>query len=401
MYYSDEITALMLKHHQSLSEKDQRKYAAIEAVKLGRGGIIYIARVLGVDRNTIAKGIKELKSESEPTLNQKRIRRPGGGRKTRDSQIPDLNERFLEVLKNHTAGDPMSAQIKWTNLTHQQIVEGLKAQETIVSTTVVQKLLKKHGYVKRKAQKQQTTGVTKNRNEQFENLAKITAEYELQGNPIVSMDTKKKEFIGNLYRAGSLYTTEVVTTFDHDFWSLADGKVVPHGIYDLQHNRGYLNLGISKDTSEFACESINLWWVNYGKFIYHQADSILIKCDGGGSNNSNHHIFKSDLQKLVDELGIEIRIAHYPPYTSKYNPIEHRLFPHVTRACQGVIFTTLELVKELMAKTHTKTGLSVVVNVIDKIYETGRKVANGFKETMKIIFDEYLPKWNYRAVPSI
>jgi hypothetical protein len=295
----------------------------------------------------------------------------------------------------------MSEKIKWTNLTQQQIVEGLKAQETIVSTTVVQKLLKKHGYVKRKAQKKQTTGVTKNRNEQFENLARITAEYELQGNPIVSMDTKKKEFIGNLYRAGSLYTTEAITTFDHDFWSLAEGKVVPHGIYDLQHNRGYLNLGTSKDTSEFACESIKLWWVNYGKIIYPQANSILIKCDGGGSNNSNHHIFKSDLQKLVDELGIEIRIAHYPPYTSKYNPIEHRLFPHVTRACQGVIFTSVELVKKLMAKTHTKTGLSVVVNVSDKIYETGRKVAKGFKETMKIIFDEYLPKWNYRAVPTI
>lgn len=401
MCYSDEITDLMLKHHQSLSEKEPRKYAAIEAVKLGRGGIIYIARVLGVDRNTIAKGIKELKTESDTTFNQQRIRRGGGGRKTRESEIPDLNERFLEVLKNHTAGEPMSEKIKWTNLTQQQIVEGLKAQGTIVSTTVVKKLLKKHGYVKRQAQKKQTTGVTKNRNEQFENLARITAEYELQGNPIVSMDTKKKEFIGNLYRAGSLYTTSAITTFDHDFWSLADGKVVPHGIYDLQHNRGYLNLGISKDTSEFACESIKLWWVNYGRFIYPQADSILIKCDGGGSNNSNHHIFKSDLQKLVDELGIEIRIAHYPPYTSKYNPIEHRLFPHVTRACQGVIFTSLELVKELMAKTHTKTGLSVVVNVIDKIYETGRKVAKGFKETMKIIFDEYLPKWNYRAVPTI
>ena len=163
----------MRKHHQSLSEKDQRKYAAIEAVKLGYGGIIYIARVLGVDRNTIAKGIKELKSESDTTCNQQRIRRRGGGRKTRESEIPDLNERFLEVLKNHTAGDPMSEKIKWTNVTQQQIVEGLKAQETIVSTTVVQKLLKKHRYVKRQAQKKQTTGVTKNRNEQFENLAII------------------------------------------------------------------------------------------------------------------------------------------------------------------------------------------------------------------------------------
>jgi Rhodopirellula transposase DDE domain len=165
MCYSDEITDLMLKHHQSLSEKEQRKYAAIEAVKLGRGGIIYIARVLRVDRNTIAKGIKELKTESDTTFNQQRIRRRGGGRKTRESEIPDLNERFLEVLKNHTAGDPMSEKIKWTNLTQQQIVEGLKAQETIVSTTVVKKLLKKHGYVKRQAQKKPdgVTGCLKNR----------------------------------------------------------------------------------------------------------------------------------------------------------------------------------------------------------------------------------------------
>jgi Rhodopirellula transposase DDE domain len=160
---------------------------------------------------------------------------------------------------------------------------------------------------------------------------------------------------------------------------LAEGKIVPHGIYDVQYNRGYLTLDISKDTSKFACELIKLWWINYGIYLYPQANSILIKCDRGGSNNSNHYIFKSDLQKLVNELNIEIRIAHYFPYTSKYNPIEHRLFPHVTRACQGVIFTSVELVKELMKKTHTKTGLSVVVNVLDKIYRTGRKVADGFK----------------------
>jgi hypothetical protein len=133
-----------------------------------------------------------------------------------------------------------------------------------------------------------------------------------------------------LYRPGTLYTTEPVTTFDHDFWSLGHGKVIPHGIYDAQENRGYITLGNSKDTSEFACESLKNWWNNYGKFIYPNATSILAKCDGGGSNNANHYIFKEDLQKLVNEIGIEIRIAHYPPYTSKYNPIEHRLFPHVT-----------------------------------------------------------------------
>ena len=401
MYYSSEITAQMRKLYQSLSEKDRRRYAAIEALKLGDGGISYISRILAADRNTIAKGIKELKSESDTTFNQHSIRRKGGGRKTSESLIPGLNETFLEVLKFSTAGSPMDEKIKGTNLTQQEIVEGLKVHGITVSVTVVQKLLKKHGYVKRQAQKKQTTGITKNRNEQFKNLTRITEEYELQGNPIISMDPKKKEFIGNLYRSGTLYTTETVTTLDHDFFSLADGRVVPHGIYDLQNNRGYLTLGISKDTSEFACEAIKSWWINYGICLYPQAHSILIKCDGGGSNNSNHYLFKSDLKKLVNELNIEIRIAHYPPYTSKYNPIEHRLFPHVTRACQGMIFTSIELVKELMEKTHTKTGLSVVVNVLDKVYKTGRKVADGFKETMKIIFDEYLPKWNYRAVPTI
>jgi hypothetical protein len=164
MYYSSEITAQMRKFYQSLSEKNQRKYAAIEAQKIGGGGISYIARILSVDRNTIAKGIKELKSESDTTFNQHRIRQKGGGRKTRDSQIPGLNETFLEVLNNYTAGSPMNEQIKWTNLTQKEIVEGLKNHGIIVSVTVVQKLFKKHGYVKRQAQKKQTTKITNNRN---------------------------------------------------------------------------------------------------------------------------------------------------------------------------------------------------------------------------------------------
>ncbi len=176
--------------------------------------------------------------------------------------------------------------------------------------------------------------------------------------------------------------------------------MIPHGIYDSQQNRGYITLGNSKDTSEFACESLKTWWNNYGKATYPNANSILAKCDGGGSNNANHYIFKEDLQKLVNEIGIELRIAHYPPYTSKYNPIEHRLFPHITRAGQGVIFTSLELVKALGEKTQTKTGLSVAVNILNKVYKTGRKVADNFKNTMQIVFDEYLPKWNYRAVPQ-
>jgi len=237
------------------------------------------------------------------------------------------------------------------------------------------------------------------RNEQFENIARLRTEYEDAKQPIISLDTKKKENLGNFYRAGKLYSLEERVCFDHDFPSFADGVVIPHGIYDLQQNIGYIQLGTSHDTSEFACDSLRYWWVTYGQQQYPNATSLLILCDGGGSNSSRHYIFKYDLQLLADELGIEIRIAHYPPYCSKYNPIEHRLFPHVTRACQGVLFTSVELVLQLIDKTQTQTGLSAFAHVIDKVYETGRKVSASFKENLTIVFDEILPHWNYCAIP--
>ena len=176
--------------------------------------------------------------------------------------------------------------------------------------------------------------------------------------------------------------------------------IIPHGFYDVKRNDGHVNLGTSHDTGEFACDSIERWWESQGQALYPRASSILLLCDGGGSNSARQYLFKEDLQRLVDRLGIEIRVAHYPPYTSKYNPIEHRLFPHLSRACQGVIFESVELVKELMEKAKTSTGLRVTVDILDKVYQTGRKYAAGFKEGMKIVFDEILPKWNYRAVPS-
>jgi hypothetical protein len=176
--------------------------------------------------------------------------------------------------------------------------------------------------------------------------------------------------------------------------------IIPHGIYDLAQNTGYLHIGTSHDTSEFACDCLRSWWENDGQLHYPQASSMLILCDGGGSNSARYYIFKEQLQKLADQIGLEIRIAHYPPYCSKYNPIEHRLFPHVTRACQGVVFKSVELVKQLMKKTHTKTGLNAIVKIVGKTYQTGRKVAKDFKQTMRIRFDEYLSKWNYRAIPA-
>lgn len=211
----------------------------------------------------------------------------------------------------------------------------------------------------------------------------------------------KKEFIGNFYRDGKFYCTETVKVYDHDFSTFSNGVVIPHGIYDVKLNEGYITLGTSKDTSEFCCDCIKEWWENYGKENYLKANSILVLADGGGSNSSRHYIFKEDLQKLVNEIGIEIRMAHYPPYTSKYNPIEHRLFCHVTSACKGAVFSSIDVVKNLIDKTSTSTGLKVFSTIKDKVYATARKVSENFKKNMKIVFDDYLGKWNYRVIPEM
>ena len=294
----------------------------------------------------------------------------------------------------------MRQEVRWTDLTYEQIADQLAEAGTPVSVPVVKQLLRKHGYVTRQAQKSETMGAHPDRNQQFENIARLKQEYMGSDNPIVSMDTKKKELIGNFYRAGHLLTQGVIGTFDHDFPSFASGVIIPHGLYDVKHNDGHVNLGTSHDTGAFACDSIERWWEGRGRTLYPRATSILLLCDGGGSNSSSQYLFQEDLQGLVERLGIEIRGAHYPPYCSKYNPIEHRLFPPVTRACQGVIFESVELVKELMEKAGTSTGLRVTVDILGKVYQTGRKYAEGFKENLKIVFDEILPKWNYRAVPS-
>ena len=307
---------------------------------------------------------------------------------------------FLAIVKNHTAGDPMNAAIKCTNLKRREISEKFKEQGLEISMHIVKQLLKKHGFVKRKMKKAATMKETENRNEQFERIQELRAEYEAAGNPIISIDVKKKEEIGNFYRDGQVYCTEAIEVYDHDFTSFSEGVIIPHGIYDLRMNAGYITLGNSKDTSEFNCECIKDWWITHGQFNYPNASSILALADGGGSNSSRHYIFKEDLQKLADEIGVEIRMAHYPPYTSKYNPIEHRLFCHVTRACEGVVFSNMEIVQKLVENTSTSKGLKVFSAIKDKVFQTGRKFSKGFKENMTIAFDEFLGQWNYRAIPS-
>jgi hypothetical protein len=305
------------------------------------------------------------------------------------------------VLRDHTAGDPMREGVKWTDLTRRDISARLAERGTPGGKRVVKRLLKKHGYVKRKARKTRAMGPRHpDRNAQFEKITGLKQEYLAAGQPVVSMDTKKKELLGSFYRDGKLYTQEAIEVFDHDFPSAASGVVFPHGLYDVNLNRGHINLGTSHETSQFACDSLEHWWRQEGRQHYPQATRLLLLCDGGGSNSASRYLFKEELQGLANRLGLAIRVAHYPPYCSKYNPIEHRLFPHVTRACQGVVFHTVEVVKGLMEKTTTRTGLQVTVDILDKAYEIGRTCAEGFKKNMKIVFDDLLPKWNYRAIPA-
>jgi len=294
----------------------------------------------------------------------------------------------------------MREGVLWTNLSRREISRRLAELGTPASRHTVRRLLRKHRMGQRKALKKKSLGNHPDRNAQFQNIAKLKASYLEAGDPAISLDTKKKELLGNFSREGQTFTQVGVETLDHDFSSAGEGKVIPHGIYDLARNEGYMHLNMSHDTSEFCCDSLAHWWVQHGRQQYPNARRLLILCDGGGSNASRRHVFKEALQSLANRLGLEIRIAHYPPHCSKHNPIEHRLFPHITRACQGVVFHSLNIVKQFMGKASTQCGLKVAVDVLTGVYETGKKCAADFIQNMTILFDDYLPRWNYRAVPQ-
>jgi hypothetical protein len=268
-----------------------------------------------------------------------------------------------------------------------------------VSGRIVRQLLKQQGFVRRQSQKKKSFKQHPERNPQFENITALKAKYLAAGQPVLSMDTKKKEMLGNFYRHGKLYVRETIEVLDHDFPSYSDGKVVPHGLYDIGQNKAHVNLGTSHDTTEFACDSVAHWWNLHGRHDHQKAKELLILCEGGGSNPSRSPLFQQDLQALASTLNLEIRIAHFPPYCSKHNPIEHRVFPHVTRACEGVVFTSLPLVKQLIERTQTRTGLQVTVDIIDRVYKTGRKATRSIQNSLQVVADAILPAWNYTVLP--
>ena len=319
-------------------------------------------------------------------------------KKRLDSE-PELERNLRSVLEVRTAGNPDDQDSLWTDLSPRQIAEKVSDLGTPVSAPVVQDWMEDQRLGRHKIQKVLAGGQSPDRDPQFQRIAELKAEYAAAGNPVFSVDTKAKEHLGQLFRKGRVWTQKAFQAFDHDFPSWATGVIIPHGIYDLARNRGHINIGLNHDTSQFACDSFRWYWNRIGRRCYPDATSILWLCDCGGSNAAAQYLFKQDLKNLVNDLGIEIRVAHYPSYCSKFNPIERRLFPPIARACQGMLFDTLNTVVRLMRKASTTTGLRTTVNVIRRTYETGRQVLAAFKAALPLFFDDLLPKWNYVARP--
>jgi len=294
----------------------------------------------------------------------------------------------------------MRVGVLWTNLSLCELSRRLIEMGTPASRRTIRRVLRRLKLGRRTARKKKSMGHHPDRNAQFENIARLRREYIEAGDAVISIDTKKKELLGNFHRGGSTYTERTVETFDHDFGRVSLGKLIPHGIYDVVTGHAHIHLNTSSDTSELCCDSVAHWWQEHGRAAYPASKRLLILCDCGGSNSARQNLFKQDLQRLANCLGLELRVAHYPPYCSKHNPIEHRVFPHITRACQGVIFHTVEIAKQFMERAKTTTGLCVTVNILEKVYAIGRRCVKNFKKNTKIIFDDNLPKWNYFVVPE-
>jgi len=272
--YNPEIERLLCQYYQSLSEKDRRRFAALEAIKLGHGGTRYIAQVLGCDPQTVKDGMRELKQlPNDPA--GRRVRKPGGGRKKTEVKQEHLIQQVQDTIKNRTAGDPMRPDVVWTDLTPQAIAASLQAQAVWAGPRIVRRMLDGLGFARRQMAKVLPGGDSPHRDAQFRHIAHLIQEFLEADNPILSIDTKKKEFLGTLYRDGKVYCQQALKAFDHDFPRLASGVIIPHGIYDLARNQGWIHLGLSRDTTAFACESLRLFWSSDGRRLYPNASAIF------------------------------------------------------------------------------------------------------------------------------
>lgn len=385
---------LKKKFYQQLPENFKRGFAAIEALNVGYGGQAAVCQAFKIDPRTVKRGKEEL--ESEQCFEKGRVRRSGGGRK-KVSDNQEIRDKFEAEITDYEAGDPQDDTLKWLGRLPGQLFKHPSIAAMHLSIYLIKKLLTSLNFKKRSYSKKIPLGSVEDRDKQFRKISDLKKQFASKKCPIFSIDTKNKELLGLFGRGGKFFGKDPRAVKDHDFPSSSDGKVVPHGLYDITRNVGYITLGISHDTSQFVCDNLLYFWKEYLSAEYPQADSLLLLCDGGGSNSCRCHIVKEDLFKLSCMLGINIVIAHYPAYCSKWNPIEHRLFCHLHRSFEGAIFDSVETVRDLALKTSTRTGLRVEVRINRGEYKTGRAYSKTFKENKSqyIVEDAEIPQWNY------
>jgi len=387
-----------------LNERQRRILAAIEAQILGRGGVSYIAKVTGLSRNTVAAGSLEFQ-RAEINGNapvKERIRKPGGGRKRTIQKDPALKADLQHLIEPITRGDPESALL-WTCKSVRRLADELKKMGHETSHRMVAELLDQMGYSLQANRKTKEGGSHPDRDAQFDYIYQKVKQFQEQGQPVISVDAKKKELVGEFKNQGREWrpkgSPEEVLVYD--FKSLGSGKITPYGVYDLSQNKGWVSVGMDKDTAAFAVESIRRWWKTMGNEVHPHAKRLLITADSGGSNGSRVRLWKIELQKLSNETGLSISVCHFPPGTSKWNKIEHRLFSFISQNWRGKPLISHEVIVNLISSTTTKTGLEVECGIDFNSYPKGIKVSDKELKAINLLKDSFHGEWNYTIMPNV
>jgi len=387
-----------------LDERQRRLYAAAEAKVLGHGGVIRVWRATGVARGSILMGLKELEQIAEEPVRagaRRRIRRAGAGRKKLTEQNPAVYEALERLVDPVTRGDPESP-LRWTCKSLMQLARELNAQGHSISHVSVGKRLEELGYSLQGNRKTLEGARHPDRNAQFEYINQKAQEALSAGQPVVSVDTKKKELVGQYKNGGKEWQPqgkpEAVKV--HDFMDDAWGRANPYGVYDLANNTGWVGVGTDHDTASFAVATIRRWWYAMGKAAYPEARELMITADGGGSNGSRVRLWKLELQRLSDELALPIRVSHFPPGTSKWNKIEHRLFSFISLNWRGKPLVSHETMVNLIAATTTRKGLKIRAELDPALYPKGVKVTDEEFAAIRLARDEFHGEWNYLITPN-
>lgn len=387
-----------------MDEKLRRHWAACEAMAMGQGGISAVSRATGLSRKTIRRGIREV-TEEMPSLTDEiaaqRIRRPGGGRKHLTETDPTLRTDLQRLVESTTRGDPTSPLL-WTCKSTRRLADELTRLGHSVSHMSVARMLKAMDYSLQGARKTKEGADHPDRNAQFEHINRQVRGFQRRGQPVISVDTKKKELVGDFKNGGREWrpkgAPEQVRV--HDFRDPELGIAIPYGVYDLARNEGWVSIGIDHDTAEFAVTTIRRWWRQMGSRVYPKARELLITADGGGSNSSRSRLWKVCLQQLTDELGLRIRVCHFPPGTSKWNKIEHRMFCHITENWRSRSLVSLAVTVKLIGHTKTREGLRIRAALDKKKYEKGIKVSDEELTAVHLKKANFHGEWNYTICPS-